>query len=298
VKYPYADNGDFLVYHRLTGLERGSIEDVQALIDQGAVLQPFDERGGGEEGEMYGLDPIDIAAGDGGAIFLSPFQPFMGGWLGKPHLRKAPGVAFRLADLVAMGAVTVRPSDFQSDYMEIFSGDLDVARIEMQYQVEDVYNRAGEMEPLSDAFHLIREAEVDDAVYALNSIKNDRASEFSDRRFKRSDLYQEAKKAAVRASEFVSEFEFSREEHEDDEDYWNHMVEEITEGIANAVTGAFDKWEWSQKNLLRNVEVLFWGSLPISKAAIIFDNATIIRNRNYQSGFDGLNGIAMPAGRR
>lgn len=296
MKYPYADNGDFLIYHRLTGLERGDVEAVQALIDQGAVLQPFDERGGGEEGEMYGLDPIDIAAGDGGAIFLSPFQPFMGGWLGKRHLQRAPGVAFRLADLVAMGAVTVRPSDFQSDYMEIFSGDLDVAKIEMQYQVEDVYNRASAMEPLSDAFRLIREAEVDDAVYALNAIKNDRASEFSDRRFNNRDLYREAKKAAVRASEFISEF--SREEHEDDEDYWSKTVEEITEWVANAVTGAFDKWEWSQKNLLRNAEVLFWGGLPLSKAVLVFDNTTIIRNRNYQSGFDGLGGIAMPAGRR
>jgi len=278
VKYPYADNGDFLIYHRLTGLGRASgIEAVQGLIEQGFVLTPFDERSEDERGEMFGIDPIDIAAGDGGAVFLSPFKPTRG-LLTKPGLARAPGVAFRLSDLLKLGDVSVRPADFQAYYLKISDDEnLSDAMREMQFQVEDVYNRAYAMEPLSDAFSLVRKAEVYTAEKALSVIeKTSRGVEFTRRRPSKAKLLAESAEAATRASEFISEFQSEGEGYEDDEEYWAPIVQQLTFSIANAVSSAFDRWVEPVDD---SAEVLFWGSLPLSKAAIVFDNTTVARNR-------------------
>ena len=292
MRYPSFDNGDPLIYHRLTALgrrrEARGIEAVRALIAQGLVLTPFEDRSEDESGEMHGIDPIDIAAGDGAAVFLSPFSPVGDHAWQKPWVKNAPGVAFRLSDLLELGKVSVRPSDFQAEYIQITAHEgVENAKREMEHQVE-VWDQPGMMEALSDAFALVRQAETYEARDAIMAIARNQAGMFAEVDPKA--FLEPARAAAERATQFIEDFLPRPEESEDDDEYWDDTVTELTESIVDAVVTAFGMWE--SPTVSKHAEVLFWGPLPLSKAAILFDTTQIVRNRYFDST---LNGLAMPA---
>lgn len=303
-RFPTHDGDDPLIYHRLTGL-RGDRTDVLRSIEKGLTLVPFDER---KDAEMLGLDPIDIAAGDGGAVFCTAMAPYdPPGMLGAGHMamRTAPGVAFRLSDLLKIAEVSVRPCDLQTYYMRLVTaGDFDVAWSNMNTQVEDAYDRVSYLSPLSDILKLLRDSvETYDAEGAVNAVIAGDASEFNafrddvkmPARF-RKDLRAAADVAAAFLEEFIDEDAVTEKWGEED------TLDNIIEGAKSALADDAEEaifhanQEWGGSSIDKKHEVLVWGSIPLSLAVLVFDNDGWVARRSGVSAEGGFRGV-MPAGK-
>lgn len=281
MRFPTTLDGQYLVYHRLTGLHNGSIADVFRLIANNFSLTPYNERGEPMDElppEMHGIDAIDVAAGDGGAVFCTPFKPVTTGMWGKPGFNRTPGIAFRLSDLLACCPVSVRPRDYQVFYNDFIDRSALAEAFKcMTRSVEDVDNHPFYLDMLSTSLELLRTAEQwnEDVFTVLDAAeRTGRALPFEMPR-----LYaKDAEKAVDGAVEFVSEFSYC-DNSDPDEFYSNAaLVGEATESIEAALIEQYEKvWEAWDEMRRDQIEVLAWGSLPLSKACIVFDQQQIVR---------------------
>ena len=259
-------DGDPLIYHRLTGLRAGSVQEVKALIKRGFVLTPFDDRGA--DSEMVGLDPIDLAAGDGGAVFCTPFAP-VGNVTGKPGMRRSPGVAFKLSTLLACCECSVRPTDLQLFYNALFdeSDALGAALRAMNNQVDNIYDRVTYLAALEPALALIRRAEIWDVETLLvqhRGVFDELAIPASSR--------QEKLDATDSARGFVAEM-LDREDFDVEDSDFEEERESIFNTITETVERAALAWVAARPGEL---EVLVWSSLPLDKACLIFDTERLV----------------------
>lgn len=297
VRYPVAVSGDWLCYHRLTGISHyaGSRPDrghVELLLDKGGVLKAYDARG--EYAEMHGLDPIDLAAGDGAAIFLTPFRPFVpeGAVFGKPWISNTPGVAFTLSTLMRHAAVSVRPFDFQRYYLGI-TGVAEAARI-VERDVEDHEAKAHYMSRLEPALKLIAKAETYRTKEALDAVARNRADAFA--QCSLLELRKEAARAAPRVAEFLLDPLEYEEPHEDDEP---RDLDALIASIANEAYGACQAWRDPQ--ISKHAEVLYWGGLlPLREAFLVFDEKGFkVVNEHTEEGLEAYAPpLYIPAGRQ
>lgn len=304
-RFPTYDGDEPLIYHRLTGL-RGDRRDVLRSIEQGFTLVPFDERG--EGAELLGLDPIDIVAGDGGAVFCTAIAPYNPpGMLGAGHtsMRTAPGAAFRLSDLLKLAEVSVRPCDLQTYYMRaVTAGDFDVAWTLMHRQVDDVYSSISVLDPLSDVLRLIRESvETYDAEQAVRAIIEGAADVFDafrDSAKVPASLRKELLRAAESATRFLEDFidEEAVTEKWGESDTLDNVIEgakgALVDDIEEAVLHA--NQEWGATGIDKKHEVLVWGSIPLSLAVLVFDNDGWVARRDGVSAENGFRGI-IPTGK-
>ena len=259
MKYPASIGDDPLLYHRLTGL-RGSRTLLAQHLEQGFVLQPFDERG--EDATMFGVDPIDLVAGDGGCVFMTPQHPVretIGG-----RFARSPGVAFRLSDLAKLTKVTARPCDLQTFYIRIAVESSDPARRahdRFMRQVEDIYERASALEPFSDLFHLVRDRiEVSSPAEVLRACQGESLHSLT--RLKKGEVVA----AAAQAANFV--FDFLEDEVEEDESLLDVAKDGFREAATDSVHEGWTNWLMADTN---QRELCVWGSVPLSLAVLVFD---------------------------
>lgn len=278
----FTEDGEPLIYHRLTGLaaqlapNTPAVGDAAYLTRTDTKLVPWSERAqddGDEPAELYGLDPLDVAAGDGGGVFMSPGAPVSIAWV-KKSIARAPGLAFRLSDLESLGRVTVRPADLQTYYQRVFVGDVsradDVIRRDLH-----VYDQLDAYYPLTDALHLIRESiESDDARAATYAVARNRAASFDRAEQLLADPSFQAQLA--RAAEQLLDFAAGWVDAAAVEDLTEAALEgvlelyrgEIIEGV---VAGSA---AWRSPSLAREAEVLVWAPVPCELAVLAFDSAT------------------------
>lgn len=260
-------DGDPLIYHRLTSLRAGSVQEVKALIKRGFVLTPFDDRG--EDSEMVGLDPIDLAAGDGGAVFCTPFAP-VGNVAGKPGMRRSPGVAFKLSTLLECCKCSARPTDLQLFYNALFdeSDALSAALRAMNNQVDSIYDRASYLAAaLGPALELIRRTETWDVETLLVQHRG-----VFDELTIPAPSRQEKLDATDSAMEFVAEMldqDFREDFDVEDEEERESIFNTITETVERAALA----WVAATPGEL---EVLVWAPLPLDKACLIFDTERLV----------------------
>lgn len=269
-------DGNYLVYHRMTGLGGSTAADVVALRDEGCVLEPWSERKGEGEDDpaMHGLQPIDIAAGDGDAVFMTPFAPVATGAWGWLPGSDPPGVAFRLGDLLELHTVTVRPIDFQNFYMSFVTRPpIGVSYTRMEREVDFPPDRVRFMDPLEPSFEIFRRAESYDAFEALDRLYRrtggrQRGVPHDD------DLPEHDLEAAIQgAVEFIYEWEFHQGEDGPSETEAADITEYLRDSIIDEYAEAIRSWERASQS---STEVLVWGPVPLSAAVLAFDARDVI----------------------
>lgn len=262
-RFPFKQDGDWLIYHRLTGLRPGAtVNEVVRYMDDGFKLQPYSLRHENDT-ELFGLDPIDLAAGDGGAVFCTPFQPYTV-LTSKMWMRRQPGVAFRLSDLWDRHQLTLRPTDFQKFYSILVNrSPLRMTYETMQNSV-DLYDQGFYLSKLSRALELIRTAETTRVETALDTIVDGTAGQH----FGYTDEVPHADidAAADEALEFVYEIE----DPEDPQFSADRLLPGITSTVYEAWSLAQAEWDEVETT---EVEVLVWGEVPLSLAVLVFDES-------------------------
>jgi hypothetical protein len=286
MRFPSTTGSDYLLYHRLTGLGRsGTVEDVSRLIEKGFVLTPHAQRQSvdydDEPAEMFGIDPIDVAAGDNEAVFFTPLQPVSAGLWGKSGFSDTPGVAFRLSDMLSCCDVSIRPQDFQTFYMNFISrsGVLQDALGCMQRSVDDVYHHADYLDMLEPSLSLLRSAEQwnQDIFPIVDSVfRSGKTLDIEPPRLYAKDMDE----AVKRAVEYVSEFSYC--DGVDPDEFWEdeQRVEIATQAIEASLTEQYDAaWDaWTHIRRER-VEILVWGVVPLEKACVVFDRHKLLTRR-------------------
>lgn len=259
MKYPsHTRSGDPLIYHRMTGLGGfgETFADIRARINNGYVLQPFSERG--EDAEMFGLEPIDVVAGDGDLIFCSPYAPVRHTYA---HFQK-PGVVFRLKDLVETGhAVYVRPVDFQTFYQAFLaqSGIAPMVRQVMR-DAASAYEEAEALSDLGGVLSYIRKSIESDKPYVGLAQLEARVSPTP----KKLDFSRSAESALS----FVEGYQhlFGEEDLKpEDYDRWEAVFKAASDVV---VLMGQEAWQSGPGR----AEVCVEGSLPLSLAVAVFDN--------------------------
>lgn len=261
-KPPMTLGNDPILYHRLTGHRRWTLADMTAAARQGFALLSFDERQKIDEfATTTGLDPVDLAAGDGEGIFLSlgqPIDPSL--WQGyRGDALRTPGVGFRLSTLLKLGPVTFRPGDLQRMYAEV------LAAFDLHRWVDEAQDDEGEVSAwgeLSSVLHFCREigeapATKDMLLGALlgDSLPPPKPSATSVR-------------AAIRDIQNVSyDMREAYGDEDDEDDESGADIDDRYDGwIAEMVDDAAAAWRNP-----RNGEVVFWGGvLPLAEADVFF----------------------------
>lgn len=296
--YPsFTEDGDPLIYHRLTGLaaqmapNKAGQGDAAYLARTTTRLVPWESRTDpddpDEPAELYGLDPLDVAAGDGGAVFFTPGKPVNVQWV-KKSIHTAPGLAFRLSDLQALGQVTVRPTDLQTYYHRVFAADLsagdDVVRRDL-----NVYDQLDAYSPLSDALSLIRtEIEETNAREAVLAVLRNRADNYN-RPANGSLDTADFKRRLDQAVDGMLDFVQNWVPMDTPMDEWDQKVletysDELSRTLVDAIYSGASVW--ANPHISREAEVCVWAEVPCELAVLAFDG----------NGFDWLESYGMLRG--
>jgi hypothetical protein len=261
----------------MPGGQNATIEDVIALRNRGDVLQSYEARNESCDAWMHGLDPIDVVAGDGNLIFCTPYGPVQTAGSYAKRFR-APGVVFRLSDLIATGQpISVRPVDFQTFYIEFLTlaGLSDVVA-QIQRDADSLPGAIDALRDLGPILSRIREyVEVSDpraGLQMLDAGKSPRGQWVF-------NFSTEAEIALSLIEAYAHSLSPSPEETEHF-DAWRELLEQAATNVTHQ---GLTSWVTAKKE---NAEMCIGGSLPLSLAVATFDSNSL---RVFEPGaLDGL----------
>lgn len=264
-------DGDPVLYHCLTAHKGLTVAGVEDLLGELVLLSPNARvLRYGEGWQSVGIQHVDMAAGDGAAIFFTLGAPIGGralgtGWWTKA-VRDTPCAGFRLSALKRFGDVTVRPTDLQTYYARFVNGP--ITELENAMGDSDVFWM--EVGDRTEALTFIREAIERPASRELvaSIIEGEDLSiqcDVSDR-----DVRREADRAVSGLYETLEAYNILQLDDDDDDiDKWSveASVDILAETLSEAIFDGCAEWSGSA---LDRAEGVFWGAgLPLSAASVI-----------------------------
>lgn len=258
----YLDD-DPVAYHRLTAHGHWSMEQLIQMSQQGFALLSLDERlERDEEAPATGLDPVDLAAGDGAGIFLSLGEParssMWSGWRSKAL--KSPGVGFRMSTLLRLGETTLRPVDLQGFYMQAVEPFLGKRMGELLDEYDDPSALLDEFEP---ALALIRKLGEVPATLASATLLLER-DEVRSREATTRDVEGAFRAIENAVYDYTGGDDGDWDEDDEPEDDEKPDMQDWYTGLRAQID---DAWQHPT-----SPEVVFWGgALPLDHADVFFD---------------------------